>query len=345
MNYSDTIIISPSGNFYGSEQVLFDFLTHTNNAYRVYVPHHGRFVEKLVLQGKHKILPFANVKLLYVKIFLLLATGKVKNIYCNEGAHIRYTKVLARFFKRSRFINHLRIVEDTNSARIGRLPPNIALICISRYIAGFLPQYKPPVIETFYDPYISTGNVDHIRATDSNPLKAGIIGRISKTKGLANIEAFCDYLESNAANNLELHLIGDADKNNEEVSRLIEKSKGYQHVKVMFRGFIENKKDLYSSIDIVLHFSETEPLGRIFFEALDYGLPVIGFQAAGIGELAGELLIEDCMVSKKSGWQRDLLNKILNIKTSMSKYQAAKEILETRFSVAAYCRSLEEIIL
>jgi hypothetical protein len=35
----------------------------------------------------------------------------------------------------------------------------------------------------------------------------------------------------------------------------------------------------------VIHFCEAEPLGRIFLEAIDFGLPLIGFNSAGIGEI------------------------------------------------------------
>lgn len=39
-------IISPSGKFYGSEQVLFDFLCTTQHKYVIYVPE-GTFYDKI----------------------------------------------------------------------------------------------------------------------------------------------------------------------------------------------------------------------------------------------------------------------------------------------------------
>lgn len=45
-------IISPSGKFYGSEQVLFDFLCTTQHKYVIYVPE-GTFYDKIKNQGVH----------------------------------------------------------------------------------------------------------------------------------------------------------------------------------------------------------------------------------------------------------------------------------------------------
>ena len=345
MKHSDTIIISPSGNFYGSEQVLFDFLTQTGNSYRIFVPYRGRLIEKLSSQKKHRVESFSSIKHLYLHIFFLLISGKAKNVYCNEGAHVRYIKVLARIFKRHKFILHIRILEDANPSRIGRLPKNIFLISISQFVSGFLNGYKQNFLKTFYDPYTPTGNIENMKASAQRPLRAGVIGRLSKTKGLAEIESFADYMESNKLTGIQLHMIGDADDQHEDVKRFIRKAGSYQHATIIFKGFLENKNEIYSSLDVVLHFSKVEPLGRIFFEALDYGLPIVGFNAGGIGELASQLSLEDCMIDTAPGWQENFYNKTLDLKNSIPKYQAAKSKLQQRFSASAYCRSLEEIIL
>ena len=76
------------------------------------------------------------------------------------------------------------------------------------------------------------------------PLKAGIIGRVSESKGLAEIEAFADYLEKSQVSNVELHVIGDADPGDEKLAQLFRKFREYRYAKVILRGFIDNKSEM-----------------------------------------------------------------------------------------------------
>ena len=72
-NNTTTVIVSPSGNFYGSEQVLYDFLLATTQSYIVFVPEKSIFSQKLEkanLHQKHQLRFFSTSKLylLYIKI-------------------------------------------------------------------------------------------------------------------------------------------------------------------------------------------------------------------------------------------------------------------------------------
>lgn len=345
MNHSKTIIVSPSGNFYGSEQVLFDFLTETKMKYSVFVPAQGRLIQKLLSQKKHKILAFQSVKRLYLEIFFLLLSGKVKVVYCNEGGHIRYIRLLATIFKKARFINHIRIAEDTQASRISALPGNVTLVSISLFITEMLNKVKAKFIKTIYDPYISQNTNKQIKIPMGKDIRVGIIGRVTSTKGLDEMISFCDFLEQNGIDGISIYLSGDVEAHNTSVSMFVEKSKRYNHVKVLFRGFIEDKHELYSPIDIVVHFSKIEPLGRIFFEALDFGVPIIGFNRGGIGEIARMLFIEDCMINEELSWQQNLYEKVRHIRETIPKYQIAKDNYLRLFSASRYCKSLEDVIL
>jgi len=344
MIVNKTIIISPSGHFYGSEQVLFDFLAQTQNLYKVYVPRRGRLIEKLISQKKHTTRSFGSIKFLYLKIFFQLLLGKANVIYTNEGGHIRYFKVLARAFKKRKFVVHIRIIEDTDSNRIGLLTKNVVLLSISDYVTALIGTSKQ-FVRTFYDPYISKSNIRVIRKCGKSRIKVGIVGRVTDTKGLEDIECFCDFLEKGNISNIHINLFGDVEKEKQNVLLFIKKSKNYSHVEITFHGFVENKDELYNSIDIVIHFSKVEPLGRIFFESLDYGIPFIGFNAGGIGEIARILHLEDCMINQRINWEADLCHKINTVQKSLQKYQAAKENCEMFFSADAYCKALEKIIL
>ena len=178
-----------------------------------------------------------------------------------------------------------------------------------------------------------------------NPIRAGIIGRISRSKGLAEIEAFCDYVDQKGVPGIELHLIGDVNESDENVSRLRARAHRNPTIKIIFHGFIGDTEKIYSSIDVVIHFSKVEPLGRIFFESLDYGRPIIGFNCGGIGELAKQMSLNDCMIDSRSDWEQILVDRLMNINGSISKYEMARQAVAAKFSAEKYCRSLEEIIL
>jgi hypothetical protein len=345
---SDTVIISPSGNFYGSEQVLFDFLIQSDNQYTVYVPAEGRFIERLQSQKKHRIKSFGqNVKLLYVKLFWLLCLGKYKNVYINEGGHIRYIKLLAAIFKKRRFIIHIRISEDTIHSRIGTLPDNIILICISQYVRSLISATDTNNIKTIYDPYIlnsKKSNSLNYDVEENKKIKVGIIGRVTNSKGLKNIETFCDFLENRSIRNIEINLFGDVEKDKPDVMAFYKKATNYKHVPTLFHGFKENKDAIYTSVDVVMHLNKQEPLGRIFLESLDYQVPIIGFREGGIGEIAKLLELDDFMINKDSNWPEDLYYRITHIKSNLLRYSWAREKMGSYFSASAYCKQVEAII-
>ena len=344
---SGTVIISPSGNFYGSEQVLYDFLLKSENEYTVYVPGNGRFIQRLRSLNKHNVkIIGSNIKLFYIKLFWLLCLGQYKSIYVNEGAHIRYIKMLASFFRQKKFTVHIRITEDTLPSRIGALPGNVILICISQYIRNLIKDPAIKNIETIYDLYVlgkRDGKGVNTNAENNN-VKVGVIGRVTNSKGLKEIVTFCDFLERTSVKNIEVNFFGDVEKELPDVLTFLEKASNYKNVSIKFHGFQESKDAIYSSIDLVVHLNKLEPLGRIFLESLDYGVPIIGFNEGGIGEMAKLLALEDCMVNSDANWPENLYYKIVHVKAAHNKYAEARKKMNVYFSATSYCEQVEAII-
>ena len=129
-----TIIISPSGGWYGSEQMLFGHLQHSHDSYKVYVRSGGKLSTELKQLNKHQIVAFSNLKLFYLKVFFLLLFSKVNSVYINEGGHINYVKILSKIFKKARFVVHIRLVEDCEKNRTVGLRSNVYLVCVSDFI-------------------------------------------------------------------------------------------------------------------------------------------------------------------------------------------------------------------
>ncbi len=342
-----TVVISPSGNFYGSEQVLYDFLLKSQNEYTVYVPGKGRFLQKLRSLNRHNVNVIGtNIKLFYFKLFWLLCLGRYNSVYVNEGGHIRYIKMLAPFFRNKKFVVHIRITEDTLPSRIGALPGNVILICISRYIRNLITDTSIKNIETIYDLYVlgKTYGIGSKADQDKSKIKIGVIGRVTNSKGLREIVTFCDYLEHRSVKNIELNFFGDVEKELPDVLQFSIKANNYKNTIVKFHGFQENKDAIYTSIDLVVHLNKQEPLGRIFLESLDYGVPIIGFNEGGIGEMAKLLDLEECMVKNDENWPDDLYCKVVHIKDELNKYSAARKKMDEYFSANSYCEQIEAII-
>lgn len=342
-------IISPSGKFYGSEQVLFDFLSITQYLYHVYIPK-GEFYTRLKEQDTHYLHRYSSVKFLYIRLLFLLLLNKYDGIYINEGGHIKYLNILAQLFPNRHFFVHIRLLEDTSIKRLGKSHNNITYISISKYIQDAIFQNAHITSEIIYDIYKSNSGFDRIcnlKLID-NVCRLGIVGRVTPTKGLKNISRFCDFCNSyKTPILLELHFYGDIDNHSFEVNDFILRAQTYKNIKCIFHGFVKDKNQIYQSIDILAHFNATEPLGRILMEALDFGIPFIGFKSGGVGEMAYQFGVEDYMIPYENNWELSWQNKITDMVIHADKtiedYYIAKKKMKEICSPNNYIHALEKL--
>lgn len=339
-------IISPSGNFYGSEQVLFDFLTATTNVYTVLVPSGSMLYHKLLeARLPHRLRTFRpdRLKRLYAGIFLQLATGKIGTLYINEAGHSKYAVLLARCYPKQRFVVHVRMNEDTDPARWPARPLlNLRLIGIS----GFISRKLPLPAVTIVDPY--RFNARPLRAEKHDPpgLTIGIIGRITVTKGLNRLLQLVEHAAKDPiASRLRFSLFGDVSGepgDRDLVTRLAALSN------VTFEGFVADKDSIYNHVDGVLHLSVVEALGRIFFEAIDYGKPFLGFDAAGIGEIGRLTGLDRGLVAPDEQWKEHMLQRLLLLDQCYDSWaaevQQKKEACKDIFSMDRYVSRIDELI-
>ena len=140
---------------------------------------------------------------------------------------------------------------------------------------------------------------------------------------------------------IEFHFFGDID--NKLLTTTNYKSLSARS-NVFFHGFIKEKKRIYDRIDLLLHVNENEPLGRIFFESLDYGVPFIGLNGGGIAEIA-EMLDYPYIFSKLDlpkalnglliqEWEFDLLRLELSRKESLDV-----------FSILNYSKQIDRLLI
>jgi len=339
-------IISPSGNFYGSEQVLFDFLSHTTQVYTVMVPSGSILLRKLEeARLAHRLKTFrpGSPVRLYAGIFFRLATGKIRTLYLNEAGHSKYAVLLARCYPKRKFVVHVRMNEDTEPARWPSHPlPNLQLIGIS----GFIEHRLPLPAVCIVDPYRFTDRYLWREKKVPSILKIGIIGRITVTKGLNKLIQLAGHAAKDpAAARLRFSLFGDASGESGDrdlVSRLATLPN------VTLKGFVADKDDIYKDLDCVLHLSVVEALGRIFFEAIDYGKPFLGFDAAGIGEIGRLTGLDRGLVAPDEQWKENMLQRLLLLDNCygswVTEIEQKKEACKAIFSMDRYVSRINGLI-
>lgn len=334
------IIVSPSGNFYGSEQVLFDHMRYSDFTYEIYVPQASVFAQKLK-STRHRIREFTSPVTLYARIFLRLLSGKYRTVYINEAGHSRYINLLARIFPGFRFLVHVRIMEDTLPEKWQQLrQQNTTLITIS----AFLQQSLKPTSIMVRDLYDFPESVKRHLPSENPEKNVAIVGRVSYSKGFLSLVALVEMIAGIKRNNaFFLNIYGD-------ISNDVKNDPGLAvlqaHSFVRFHGFV-NSQEIYRNNELVLHLSKREPLGRIFFEAISAGRPMVGFNAGGIGEIAGLCGLDEFMVEESSDEIKNLLEKI----TEVLSMHGLSEILDKalikmkkEFGVERYVSKMDSLI-
>jgi glycosyltransferase involved in cell wall biosynthesis len=329
------IVISPSGQLYGSENVLFDFLIGSKRHYKIFAPQNSQFLKKLK-ENNFKVSGFKDLKILYFKILLSLIF-KNKNLILNEAGHIRYLKIIAKLFPKRRFVVIIRLIDDCNS-NFKILPVNIILISVSNFIKENLKSNRP--VYVILDPFILSESNSKKKIREQ--ISIGIIGRISESKGLNYFFDFVKTLSTEQKKNYRFLFFGTYDLQSDWFQKFILKMDQELLINYKLMGFEKSQGLLYGSIDVVLHFNKQEALGRILFEAINHDLPFLCFRQGGTGELAIKLgLIELTFESVDDITYK--LQKLKNEGAEINFYEV-KELIKSDFSSEKYAREIEQYL-
>jgi glycosyltransferase involved in cell wall biosynthesis len=309
------------------------------------VPAGSLFLEILAGSGmRHSFIPYDSSKLpmFYGKVFFWLLQGKYDVVYLNEAGHNKYINVLAGIFRNKRFFIHIRIKEDTEPSRWKKSRSNVQLITISQFIQDLLP-IKSTLL---YDSFSFSDKRIRLKGNVTNqPLRVGIIGRISYSKGVTELIELLNILKVHGRNSYEIYLFGD-EGSDIKGTGLLDEIKGYSFIKV--KGFVRDQHEMYSNIDVVLHLSKTEPLGRIFFEAIEEGKPLIGFNAAGIGEIGKMTGLSELLVEVADNSCLEIFKRLEMVRQHYSSYVERvvdrKEIVARILNIAHYSNSLDKMM-
>lgn len=339
------VVVSPSGNLYGSEQVLVDYLRHSRLKFTVVVPEDSLLEHRLRdLKPDHSIYtyPVSNPARLYLRIAWGLLTKRIHTLYINEAGHIKYLLLLAKLFRNSKFLIHVRIVEDTMPARWVPAPgSNVRVVTISDYLRDKLSVPSKRI----YDLFDFTTAKPLSGSLPANPFIVGVIGRITMTKGIESILSLLEFVKLRGDKELHFVFFGEP---SEDVYQngVLDKLKAYEHVSL--RGFVAEPAKIYGAIHCVLHTSTREALGRIYLEAIAYQKPLVGFRAAGIGEIGQLLGLDDLLAMPEADATEALYDKLCLVRSNYLSYSArVAGILpkaQQQFSLDEYTRALDKIL-
>lgn len=345
-----TIVISPSGHYYGSEQMLHEYLLHSDLFFKVFIPLNGTFIDILKSSiTKHKLRIYKNIQLLYVRVFFNLLLLNYQTVYINEGGHIRYIKMLAFLFRKKKFVVHIRLVEDTKSKRLkNKLAKNIQLITVSHFIENEILKHNAGILKsqilTVYDYYIP-GKINRPGLNQQQNVRVGVIGRVSKKKGIAKANTLLNHWEKTRKHLLECYFFGDVIED-EDVLAFKNNIQKFKFVKVYFKGFVKNKDDFFKNFDIVIHFNAFEPFPRIYFDAMSRLKPVVGFNSGGIGEQANIFGFNKNLVTLNKNWEKVMAKKIEEIHENYFQEQEAiykkRALFKEKLNIDNYIKNIEK---
>ncbi|WP_288153552.1 glycosyltransferase family 4 protein [Phocaeicola sartorii] len=175
----------------------------------------------------------------------------------------------------------------------------------------------------------------------SDTINLGVVGIFDPEKGQdMAINYFRSIIEAYPF--AKLHFWGDKDGPYKKKLFNMVASLGLEN-KVIFHGFEKRVDIIYSEMDVLLMCSHCEGFGRVTIEAMQRGIPVLGFNSGGTTEL-----IEDgfngYLFSDEDEFKRKI-QILLQSEDHFNKIRRnAYEDSRKKYSAETYCRNVEEFI-
>lgn len=338
--FNENIVISPSGQLYGSENVLLDFLTTSSQTYLTYVPSNSIFEKKLA-QHNLRFDGFRSIKMLYLKIIYKLMLNK-SNVILNEAGHIKYLKIIARLFPNQKFVVIVRLLEDCNS-RINNLPTNITLVAVSHFIGDHIESNARTYV--IYDPY-ELKEIHKETTTEINEqlVNIGIVGRLTKSKGLDAVTSILNKLPNDTLRRIKLNFYGSYNSTDPWFEKFEDELILIEDLQYELKGFVGTQNEIYQNCNLILHLNKMEPLGRIIFEAVEYSKPFLCFKSGGTGELAKVLNLDVFRSENEEELAKKLYEFICRNLSYAEELECAKKIIRTQFNCEHYVSEIEALL-
>jgi len=361
-------VIEPSGRLYGSEYCLLDIvdgLPQRDYSWCVFLPQ-GAGLDKLLLDrgiGCEFLIPRKLGKLpnrqkvpVYLKIMWRLIQIKPDLLYVNQTGSLRSVAVYARCLNLP-VVCQVQTLEDAHwlSSRPGLHRRVQAFICNSQFIADetdcddkkkcILYQGISPVrLENARAQRVDSGR-KKLEAKEEGTVTVGILGRIALSKGHYLLLEAAKKLKSELPN-CRFVVIGEGltSKDTNEFKKAVAGS-GLDPV-FEFRGYRKDLAPELARLDMLVIPSLAEPLGRVLFDAAEYGVPVVLSDTGGLGEISKRF---DVGLRFKTGdaeaFSRAIIEAASQYESTRTRFISSSVSMLQRLSMKTYLASIERIFL
>ncbi len=304
MKAKRVLVVEPSGNLWGSERVLLDFLSAEMNSeeFEITVCYPaGSPIEKELEKKPFKLFPHFAAELhlrsvlarlfFVINITLKLLRIKPDLIYVNQAGATR-SMIPAAWLLRIPIVSHIRLLEDADyiascySPFFSRIYP----VAISHFIHEALEaQQRIPHDKTscFYDIYTSKNNNNMpAQQAEGGERPFVCVGRLAYAKGQ---DVLLDALSilKNKGHSHGVRFIGSVTVGDDFDEKLKVQC---DHLKlndsVEWCGYQSDIFSLAKHAIALVCPSRVEPLGRVVFEAWNMGLiPIVWEGSGGAAEI------------------------------------------------------------
>ena len=342
------LLIEPSGGLAGSERSLLEVLSCLSKKNEleiaVFTPQKGGFVNHLKkynvpvqifpfgVSNLHKKNPIFKIINL-MTMLLVIIKFKPHLVHINQAGIYKNSGLLCKLLNIPQIV-HIRIIGDAMKIKPEDIEKyNIKrIIANSYYTASFMHKKLKSFTDIIYNIYIPSKSVNTIKARKCNII--GNVGRICRTKKqYLFVEAAKIVLKENP--HLEFHLYGGIDEI-DYFNSLKDIAGNLWNKKIIYKG-IREPEQIYNEIHLLVHTCDTEPLGRVIVEAVDYGIPFVVPDGGGAYEISR---IAEAGIHFKSNDVNDLAKKIINASRDYNRLiidtKDARNKIKKVFSIERY---------
>ena len=164
--------------------------------------------------------------------------------------------------------------------------------------------------------------------------KIGFVGRLSKQKNPIILLELAKYLKSD----FELIIYG----NGPMMDELTAKCEQEKIENVFFKGFVDNVKEAYDEISILVSFSLFEGLPYSYIESICSGVPVVATNVGGVGEIIKNGY-NGSLISSSETSMENIINSIDNIIQSYEEYSCNSIRSAMKFSITSMIENYTEL--
>ncbi len=348
---------------YGSEYCLLDILDGLKNdpfRWTVILPKGNGFDQLLLDRGIDcqflmPSVPEATSRaqrfFCYLSILRRLRQLQPHVLYVNQTGSLKAAAFYARLLKLP-IVCQVQTLEDARwlSSRPKLHSRVCAFICNSQFIADqtridegkkcVLYQGLPALRTTECDFH----NLSPRTKDPAQPCTVGILGRIAVSKGHYLLLEAAQKL-SVADANFRFVVIGEGltAKDTQEFREAV--AQAGLASRFEFRGYRTDLLSELRRIDILTIPSLAEPLGRVLFDAAQFGVPTVLSDAGGLGELARRFSIGTCFRSEDSNsLARAIMTVWSHYDESASVFSRAAVQLFHRLPMTSYIAGITEIL-